>query len=90
MGGGISLMLEAAELESVLVLSFDRSRFIDILRKKPHFPVLEPDDDEGSEGDTTVLLELEPADPVASLLDDEPGVMYAPSDSARAVRSVGD
>lgn len=88
MGGGISLILLAAELERVVVLSLDRSRFIDIFRKKPHFPVLVPDE-AFSEGDTTVLL-LEPEEPGASLLDDDPGVMNAPSDSALAVRRIGD
>lgn len=88
MGGGISLMLDAAEFERVVVLSFDRSRFIDILRKKPHLPFLEGA--AASEGDTSGLLELELAEPGPSLLEDDPGVMKAPSDSARVVRSVGD
>lgn len=89
MGGGISLTLEAAELERVVVLSEDRSLFIDILRKKPHLPFLVPVA-AGSDGGTSGLRVADPADPGASLLDDEPGVMNAPSESARAVRNVGD
>lgn len=82
-------MFDAAELESVTVLSVDRSRFMDILRKKPHLPALDDVGAEGSRGDSSGLCLLEPVGPGASLLDEEPGVMKAPSESARVVRGLG-
>jgi len=39
--GGMSLILDAAELATNAALSAGLSLFIDIFRKKPHFPVLE-------------------------------------------------
>jgi len=42
--GGMSLILDAAELATRAALSAGLSRFIDILRKNPHFPDFEVDE----------------------------------------------
>lgn len=82
----MSLILAAAEVDIVTALSVDRSRFIDILRRKPHLPVLVLGPAMASGGHSTAALPLEPADEGVSFAEDDPGVAKMPSDSARTVR----